>query len=91
MEGNGSGRPWRYPAASDSTAAVRTLEHLAKNEGPPLSTGELAHICGMSQTFLRDEIRNGYLHAIRVGHGRRSVFRIPFTEARRYVRQLGLL
>jgi hypothetical protein len=46
---------------------------------------------GMSQTFIRKEISNGYLRAARIGHGRKCVLRIAVSEARRYVRRLGLL
>ena len=45
----------------------------------------------MSPTFIRKEICNGYLRATLVGRGRKRVFRIPLQEARRYVRELGLL
>jgi excisionase family DNA binding protein len=58
---------------------------------PPLSTSALAKRIGMSASFVRMEIRAGEIRAIRVGHGRRCVYRIPFDEAMRYVRQLGLL
>ena len=46
---------------------------------------------GMSATFIRLEISNGYLQAARLGRGQKSVFRIPVVEARRYVKKLGLL
>jgi hypothetical protein len=45
----------------------------------------------MSATFIRKEICNGYLRATLVGRGRKRVFRIPLHEARRYVKELGLL
>ena len=45
----------------------------------------------MSPTFIRIEISGGYLRAVRVGRGRRPVFRIPVREACRYVKKLGLL
>jgi hypothetical protein len=59
--------------------------------GRPLTTGELAGIIGMSSTFVRKEILNGYLRATRIGRGRKRVFRIPVREARRYLRELGLI
>jgi hypothetical protein len=37
------------------------------------------------------EIRLGEIRAVRVGRGRRCVYRIPFDEAMRYMKQLGLL
>ena len=46
---------------------------------------------GMSSTFIRVEIGSGYLRAAKVGHGRRPVFRIPVSEAHRYIKKLGLL
>jgi hypothetical protein len=58
---------------------------------PPLSTSALAKLIGMSATFVRMEIKQGAIHAIRVGHGRKCVYRIPFKEAMRYARRLGLL
>ncbi len=59
--------------------------------GRPLTTSELASLVGMSSTFIRKEIGSGYLRATLVGRGRKRVFRIPLDEARRYVRDLGLL
>ncbi len=58
---------------------------------PPLSTSALAKLIGMSATYVRMEIRLGAIRAIRVGHGRKCVYRIPFKEAMRYARALGLL
>ena len=58
---------------------------------PPLSTSALAKQVGMSASFIRMEIRLGVIRAIRVGHGRKCVYRIPFKEAMRYARQLGLV
>ena len=59
--------------------------------GPPLTTAELAGLIGVSATFIRKEIGSGYLQAARIGRGRKRVFRIALREARRYVRDLGLL
>lgn len=70
---------------------VRALEDLARGSGPPLTTSELARMIGMSPTFVRLEIGTGYLRAVRLGRGRRAVFRIPVREACRYVKKLGLL
>jgi len=72
-------------------AVARPLEDLAHKTGPPLTTGELAHIIGMSSSFIRKEIHNGYLKAVRIGRGRKCVFRIAGSEARRYLGRLGLL
>ncbi len=57
----------------------------------PLTTGELARMIGMSPTFIREEIHGGYLHAVVVGRGRKRVYRIPATEAYRYIKALGIL
>jgi hypothetical protein len=70
---------------------ARALQDLALAGGPPLTTRELARMIGMSSTFIRGEIRSGHLRAVPLGRGRKRVFRIPFREARRYVRELGLL
>lgn len=56
----------------------------------PLTTGELAQMIGMSPTFIRDEIRGGYLRAVVVGRGRKRVYRIPVLEAYRYINELGI-
>ena len=75
----------------ENSGRVRALEDLARGTGPPLTTNELARMIGMSPTFIRVEISSGYLQAVRVGRGRRPVFRIPVREACRYVKKLGLL
>jgi excisionase family DNA binding protein len=67
------------------------LSDLPHVTGPPLTTSEFARMVGMSPTFVRMEIKSGELRAIRLGRGRRQVFRIPVDDALRYVRQLGLL
>jgi hypothetical protein len=87
--GNQSSNPSRQ--SSRNGDRVRALEDLVRGSGPPLTTNELARIIGMSPTFIRVEIGGGYLRAVRVGRGRRPVFRIPVREARRYVKKLGLL
>jgi hypothetical protein len=46
---------------------------------------------GMSPTFIRAEIKTGHLRAVQVGRGRKRVFRIRFSHARAYARQLGLI
>lgn len=58
----------------------------------PLKTTELARYIGCSAKFLRDEIASGHLKAIRVGRGNKvgSHFAIPYREAVRYCKQLGL-
>jgi excisionase family DNA binding protein len=68
--------------------ALDSLEHVI---GPPLTTSEMARMLGMSSTFIRDEIRNGHLRAVRVGRGRKRVFRILTQDAVQYARSLGLL
>jgi hypothetical protein len=67
-------------------------EHASQTllQPPPLSTTAFAKLIGMSATFVRMEIRLGAIRAIRVGHGRKCVYRIPFKEAMRYARGLGL-
>jgi hypothetical protein len=40
---------------------------------------------------VRTEIRSGHLRAIRVGSGRKRVYRIPVREARLYLSKIGLV
>lgn len=56
----------------------------------PLTTTQLAVRAGMTKAFIRMEIRLGELKAVRFGRGRRCVYRIPVTEAERYLERLGL-
>ena len=70
---------------------VRSWEDLARGQNRPLCTRELAELIGMSQTFIRKEIRTGHLRAVAIGHGRKRVFRITINEAQRYARSLGLV
>ena len=51
----------------------------------------MARMIGMSPTFIREEIRGGYLRAVVVGRGRKRVYRIPVPEAYRYIKELGIL
>ena len=69
----------------------RGLKDLCADQGPPLTTTELAAMTGMSPSFIRAEIRTGHLRAIRVGRGQTTVFRILVSDARNYALQLGLL
>jgi excisionase family DNA binding protein len=70
---------------------ARKIRDLAGENGSPLTTHDLAEITGMSQTFIRAEIHSGQLRALALGRGKKRVFRIPFREAKRYVRRLGFL
>ncbi len=65
------------------------IEWLARQRAP-LSTSQLAGIIGLSISFIRTEIRLGELKAVRIGRGRKPTYRIPFAEAMRYARRLGL-
>jgi excisionase family DNA binding protein len=79
------------PTPDDPQAdRVRQLSDLAHDNEPPLTTHQLARIIGMSSTFIRSEIHTGELRAIKVGHGRRRVYRIPVQEALDYIARLGL-
>jgi hypothetical protein len=73
-----------------SSDQTRRLGDLSPKDGPPLTTHELARMIGMSSTFVRSEIRVGELLAIKVGRGRRRVFRIPIHAALAYIAKLGL-
>ena len=70
---------------------ARPISDLAGENGSPLTTRDLAEIIGMSQTFIRSEIRSGELKALALGRGKKRVFRILFRDAQRYVRRLGFL
>jgi excisionase family DNA binding protein len=67
------------------------MSDLSAEDGRPLTTHELAQMIGMSSTFVRTEIRSGHLRAIRVGSGRKRVYRIPISEARLYLSKIGLV
>ena len=69
----------------------RGLTELADPGARPLTTSELAHLVGMSATFIRTEIKSGQLRAIAIGRGRKRVFRILSGDAVRYMRELGVL
>lgn len=84
-----AGHPTR--GAARRPAEVARPGDLAQLKGRPLTTSQLAAIVGMSPTFIRKEIDSGYLRATRIGRGRKPVFRIPLQEARRYMKELGLL
>ena len=70
---------------------ARRMSDLSAEDGRPLTTHELAEMIGMSSTFVRTEIRSGHLRAIRVGSGRKRVYRIPVSEARLYLSKIGLV
>ena len=72
-----------------SNAEPLSANHLAGTR--PLTTGEMARMIGMSPTFIREEIRGGYLRAVVVGRGRKRVYRIPVPEAYRYIKELGIV
>jgi len=73
-----------------SQESLRTRD-LLPAEGPPLTTRELARLTGMSPSFIRKEIRANEVQAVVMGRGRKRVFRILRGEARRYMRQLGVI
>jgi hypothetical protein len=74
-----------------SAPQIRLPEDLGLRGCPPLTTGELAQIIGMSPTFIREEIYGGHLRAAVIGRGRKRVYRIPAREAYRYIKELGIL
>jgi len=75
----------------DPNGPTRRLSDLSAEDDRPLTTQELAQMIGMSSTFVRTEIRSGHLRAIRVGRGRKRVFRIPVRDAKLYLAKLGLV
>jgi hypothetical protein len=70
---------------------TRARIDLTQQDGQPISTGQLAAVIGMSDDFIRLEIKNGELTARRVGRGLRREYRICWAEARRYCLRLGFL
>jgi excisionase family DNA binding protein len=67
------------------------LNDLLHEPGAPLTTSEFARMVGMSPTFIRTEIKSGELRAVRLGRGRKPVFRILVHDAVHYARKVGLL
>lgn len=65
---------------------------LSQAHGPALTTTQLGEVVGVSSQTIRMEIAAGELSAVRIGRGlKRREYRIPWREARRYARQLGVL
>ena len=62
------------------------LDSLEQTVGPPLTTSEMARMLGVAHA-----IKGGHLRAVRIGRGRKRVFRILTRDAIRYARSLGLL
>ncbi len=54
-----------------------------------MTTGEFAGLLGVSDQFIRNEIKAGYLQAHRIGRGRQRQYRIPWQEAKRYAGGIG--
>lgn len=68
-----------------------TLEAMRRSEGRPLRLRDLVALTGWSKAKLLADIRGGYLGANRVRCGTAHVWLVPFCEAQRYLRALGLL
>jgi excisionase family DNA binding protein len=71
--------------------AARRLRQidLTSESGPPVTTGELARVTGLSVRTIQRDIALGELKAIRRSGGRR--FRVVREEARRYAIQAGAI
>ena len=68
---------------------------LTQPSGPPLTTGQLAAVVGLSSETIRREITLGVLRAFRrpalPTRGKRTEYRIAWGEARRYAIMVGVL
>ena len=69
----------------------RRAVDLLLEDATPATPGELARWTGMSDQFVRADIRAGLLKAKNVARGRRPVYLVPVDEALRYLRQMGAL
>ena len=74
----------------NGTSGKNPTERVGPQQRPPFSTSQLSKLTSMSMSFVRMEIKLGEIKAVRVGRGRRHVYRIPFGEAIRYMRRIGL-
>ena len=60
-------------------------------EGPPLPLLELALLAGFSKDKIEADRRCNYVRAEWVPCGRNGQWMVPFSEARRYLIQIGRL
>lgn len=70
------------------------IKYLEENDsGHPLSTDQLANVIGVSTTTIRADIRYGALKAFKAGGrpGTRKEWRVLFTEAKRYLIEMGVV
>jgi hypothetical protein len=80
-------RPEKKPSTRAATSTPE-LDFRAKH-GPAVTPRQIAAATGMSHRFVLEDIELGQLKAINVGRGKRPVYRIPFREAKRYVKRMG--
>ncbi|TSA40098.1 DNA-binding protein [archaeon] len=65
----------------EATVSVLTLRWM--------TTTEIARRTGVSARYLREEIRNGNLHAMKFGtRGGRGTYRVPLVTGEAYVQRL---
>jgi hypothetical protein len=75
-----------------TTRLQRCAADLLIAGAPPATPGELARWTGMSDDFVRDDIKAGVVKAKNVARpGRRAVYLVPVDEAVRYLRDMGAL
>ena len=71
----------------------RRAVDLLLEDATPATPGELARWTGMSDDFVRADIRAGVVHAKNVARpgAQRPVYLVPAHEAVRYLRQMGAI
>jgi hypothetical protein len=82
----------RGPQLRTRTTLVRQLRD--SDEGPPLTTGELARVLGVSLQTIRRELEAGAIpvsECIRLRDQPGAWLRIPHRVARAYLKRIGAL
>lgn len=76
-----------------TTRIHRQAADLLLDGATPATPGELARWTGMSDDFVRDDIRAGVVKARNVARpgARRPIYLVPVEEAVRYLRQMCAL
>lgn len=72
---------------------VRRAVDLLEPDATPATPAELARWTGMSDDFVRDDIKAGVIQAKNVARpgARRQIYLVPALEAARYLRTFGAL
>jgi hypothetical protein len=84
----------RRATARGGRRQMDVIKYLTDNDsGHPLSTDQLARAIGVSTTTIRADIKYKALRAFKAGgrEGTRKEWRVLFTEAKRYLQQMGVI